>query len=73
MTMSRTEQRQMVAMLGVMQHQFEDAAGVGGSLLVTIPGTDIKHVYSNELAKKVMCAIARTLEQEKYRLFNKRY
>ena len=52
MTMSRTEQRQMVAMLGVMQHQFEDAAGVGGSLLVTIPGTDIKHVYSNELAKR---------------------
>ncbi len=73
MTMSRTEQRQMVAMLGVMQHQFEDAAGVGGSLLVTIPGTDLKHVYSNELAKKVMRAIARTLEQEKYRLFNKRY
>jgi hypothetical protein len=71
--MSRTEQRQMVAMLGVMQHQFEDAVGGGGCLLVTIPGTDLKHVYSNELAEKIMRAIARALEQEKYRLFNKRY
>lgn len=41
--------------------------------MVTIPGTDVKHVYSNDLAEKVMRAIARTLEQEKYRLFNKRY
>ena len=72
--MSRTEQRQMVAMLGVMQRQFEtELTGGGGCLMVAVPGTDIKHVYSNELAAKVMKAIARTLEQEKYRLFNKRY
>lgn len=71
--MSRTEQRQMVAMLGMMQQQFENATGGGSCLMVTIPGTDVKHVYSNGLAEKVMRAIARTLEQEKYRLFNKRY
>lgn len=41
--------------------------------MVTVPGTDVKHVYSNELAKKVIRAIARTLEQEKFRIFNKRY
>ena len=71
--MSRTEQRQTVALLDAMQRQFEEVMIGDTCLMVTVPGTDVKHVYSNELAKKVIRAIARTLEQEKFRIFNKRY
>lgn len=71
--MNRTEQRQMIAALDMMQHQFEAQMNGGGCLMVTIPGINVKHVYSNDIAEKMMRAIARTLEQEKYRLLNKRY
>lgn len=38
--------------------------------MVTAPGTITKHVYSGNLASKIARAIARTLEQERFRITN---
>ena len=59
-------------MLGAMAQQLTPNSA-RQCVMIAIPGTDVKHVYSNDLAKKIMMAVARTPEQERYRLINKRY
>lgn len=70
--MTPAEIKQQVVMLGAIAQQLTPNSA-GQCVMITIPGTDVKHVYSNDLAKKIMMAVARTLEQERYRLINKRY
>lgn len=72
--MNRNERLQQLSMLLTAQQQFELLAdqSVGGVIMVTAPGTITKHVYSGNLASKIARAIARTLEQERFRITNKK-
>ena len=70
--MTATERRQQLTCLQHMQQEFENLAhGLeGGVIMVSIPGTVTKHVYSGTLASRVARSIARTLEQERVNLLS---
>jgi len=65
--MTEKEQAQMLAMLRHMQSEMETLATGGRqpTVMVTVPGSDTKHVYSGHLAVSVCRSLARTFENER--------
>lgn len=66
--MTEAELRVECKTLKFMQQQFDQAVGTDAAVMVQIPGTIVKHVYSDRLAGNVMKAIARVLENERLRI-----
>jgi len=58
-----------VQMLRLMESQL--TSSTGESIEFKVLGTDTHHVYRGELAERVKAAIARVIEQERYRMMNK--
>lgn len=73
--MTVSERSQQLSVLRFMQQEFENIANAkeGGVIVITVPGTTTKHVYSDSLAAKVARSIARTLEQERVSILSRNH
>lgn len=64
--MTEKEQRQTLTLLRIMQDEFENMAVDGQpTIMVSVPGSHTKHVYSGHLAVSVCRSLARTFESER--------
>lgn len=72
--MTAIEQKQLINMLYHIQHEYERLVGTTKNpvIEVSVPGTDIRQVYSGRMAVSVHRSLARTMESERMSLVARR-
>lgn len=72
--MTELEQKFLINQLHYMQNELEKLMTheQNTTIMVLVPGTDIKHVYSGDLAISVCRSLARTMEAERMKLVTRR-
>lgn len=71
--MTEKEQSQTLTLLRHMQNEMETLASDGKTtIMVTVPGSNTKHVYSGHLAVSVCRSLARTFESERLAIVAKK-